>query len=103
MKIVWTDPAVEDLELVKEFISRGSEFYALRFVTNIFDAVENLVHFPTRGRRVPEADDDTIREIIYFPYRIMYRIKPDRIVILTIIHGARDVGAVSPKPWDLIS
>ena len=31
---------------------------------------------------------DTIRELIEFPYRIIYRIKPDRIDVLAVVHGA---------------
>lgn len=34
-------------------------------------------------------------------YRIIYRIEINRILILTIIHGARDLYRKSPKPWDI--
>lgn len=44
---------------------------------------------PFSGRRVPEYDDEDIREIIQKPYRIIYRIKPNQIDVLAIIHGTQ--------------
>ena len=38
---------------------------------------------------MPEYDADDIRELIEKPYRIIYRIKPDQIDVLAVIHGAR--------------
>ena len=41
------------------------------------------------GRTVAEYDAEDIREIIEKPYRIIYRIKPTRIEVLAVIHGAQ--------------
>jgi len=38
---------------------------------------------------VPEYDAEDIREVIKKPYRIIYRIKPDQIDVVAVIHGAR--------------
>jgi len=38
---------------------------------------------------VPEYQTDDIRELIEKPYRIIYRIKADRIDVVAVIHGAR--------------
>ena len=35
-----------------------------------------------------ENDIEHIRELIAKPYRIIYRIKPDQIDVLAVIHGA---------------
>lgn len=100
MKIEWTEPAVSDLEMVRDYIAKDSEFYALRFVERIFEVLEKVAVFPKSGRIVPEAEDNSIREIFFYSYRIMYRIKDDSILVLTIIHGARDLDGIKPKPWD---
>ena len=50
---------------------------------------------------VSEADRETIREILYQNYRIVYRIKSELIEILTVIHGRRDLGSIKPAPWDV--
>ncbi len=51
--LVWTEPAVDDLQAICDFISRDSEYYASVFIGNILDAVGNLVKFPDLGRVVP--------------------------------------------------
>ena len=45
--------------------------------------------FPMSGRTVPEYYTKDIRELIEKPYRIIYRIKPDQIDVLAVVHGAR--------------
>jgi toxin ParE1/3/4 len=55
MKILWTDPAVEDLRNLHSYIAKDSEVYAGSFVERIILAVEKLTNFPRLGRVVPEA------------------------------------------------
>ena len=102
MKIQWTEPAVSDMEMVRDYIAKDSESYALRFVERVFEILERISVFPNAGRIVPEAEDDSIREIFFYSYRIMYRIKDEKILVLTIVHGARDLGSIEPKPWNEI-
>ena len=101
MKIQWTEPAVLDLEDIRDFIARDSEYYALEFAGRIFNAVEQLKRFPQVGRRVPEVEDDRIREIIFHNYRIIYQIREQIILILGIIHAARDFSNMKPSPWEV--
>ena len=100
MKIEWTQPAVSDMEMIRDYIAKDSKLYALRFVERVFEALEKASVFPNSGRIVPEAEDNNIREILFYSYRIMYRVKVEKILVLTIIHGARDVGGIEPKPWN---
>ena len=53
--------------------------------------MERLLRFPKLGRVVPEAQDENIRELVHKNYRIIYRIAGERIEILTIVHGSRDL------------
>jgi addiction module RelE/StbE family toxin len=102
MKIEWTEPAQLDLESIRDYIKRDSEYYATRFVERIIEAVESLEKFPEMGRSVPEAEEENIRELLFYNYRIMYRVETERILILTITHGARDLSLKRPKPWEAI-
>jgi len=54
------------------------------------------------GRTVPEVEEETIRELLLHNYRIMYRVEADRILVLTVIHGARDLSQRKPKPWNIV-
>jgi len=102
MKIEWTEPALLDLENIRNYIKRDSEHYAIRFAGRIIEAVEGLEKFPEMGRSVPEAEEENIRELLFYNYRIMYRVETERISILTIIHGARDLSQKKPMPWDVV-
>jgi len=101
MKIRWTDPAIESLRSLHSYIATDSTVYASSFVQRIILAVERLTSFPRLGRVVPEADEETIRELLFQNYRIIYRIKNEMIEILTVIHGRRDLGSLEPPPWEI--
>jgi plasmid stabilization system protein ParE len=102
MKIEWTEPAISDLDGIRDYIGRDSEYYASRFIGRIIEAVERLMYFPEMGRRVPEAEEENVRELLFQNYRIMYRSEPQRILVLTVIHAARDISQKEPKPWDVV-
>ena len=102
MNISWTEPAVRDLESIKDFIARDSKYYANEFIERIFSIVENLMILPNRGRKVPEVDNENIKEIIFNNYRIIYRIEDfQNILILGIIHAAREIDKINPQPWEI--
>lgn len=88
-EIVWTLRATADLESIVEYIFRDSEFYATAVARELIAAARSLTTFVGRGRMVPEFEDPTVREIIVRRYRLIYRVKPERIEVLRIIHGAQ--------------
>ena len=102
MKLEWAEPAVLDLESIRDYIAKDSEYYAARFVARITEAAETLPNHPLIGRAVPEAEDNAIRELLFQNYRIIYRAESDRILILTVLHGGRDLSRLEPKPWDVV-
>ena len=96
-KIIWTFEAADDLEAIATYIARDSGFYARSFVREIRDASLSLKEFPERGRMVPEFSNAAVRELFIKEYRLIYRIEEFRIVVLGIIHGKRDLKALSEK------
>jgi addiction module RelE/StbE family toxin len=101
MRLEWTEPAVEDLTSIRDFIARDSPQYARQFVGRIIAAAERLKAFPEMGRRVPESLEEGIREILFNSYRIIYRREARRIRILTVLHASRDLARREPKPWEV--
>ena len=87
--INWSPEAVEDLELIAEYISRDSEFYARSVVSKIINASRSIPDQPFTGRIVPEFNDNTIRERFIYSYRLIYKIAGSIITIIAIIHGKR--------------
>lgn len=102
MKVEWAGPAVLDVRAIKAYISKDSEVYADRFAERIVEAAESLQSFPLRGRVVPDAKNDNIRELLFGSYRVIYHVEPTRLLIMTVIHGARDLARLEPKPWDVV-
>lgn len=49
-----------------------------------------LEQFPEMGRMVPEVGRKDFRELIWKGYRVMYRLKPDEVVVHIIRHGRQE-------------
>ncbi len=47
------------------------------------------IRHPQSGRMVPEYEDQQLRELIVFPYRMVYRVRQDRLDIIAVFHGAQ--------------
>ncbi len=101
MTILWTEPSLNDLKAIRDYIAKDSDTYAAGFVESLLSAVERLREFPRLGRVVPEAHAPDIRELIFRGYRIIYRVDQTAIEILAVIHGCRDFSGMSSKPWEV--
>lgn len=99
MRVEWSNFARDDLDNLVQHISRDSAFYAQLFGEKIVLATRRLKDFSESGRRIPEADEDDLREIIVQGYRVMYRIEPSSVLILAAMHGSRDLGNPDNQPW----
>ena len=83
---------MDDLDAVCLFIARDAPRYAEVFVERVLQAADRLAEFPRLGRVVPEIGQEDIREGIVRSYRIIYRLLPGDVEILTVHHGARPLG-----------
>lgn len=101
MRVEWSDFARDDLADMVAYIGRDSMLYAKTFGEKVVLATRRLNDFPESGRMIPEADDKTLREIIVQGYRVMYRLEHDRVLILAVMHGSRDLGNPENQPWDV--
>ena len=89
-QVNWSFQAIEDMDMIAEYISRDSYHYASVQLERFFEAVKVLETFPEFGKPVPEAARADIREIIIGSYRIIYRVISDDLLdVLTIHHSRR--------------
>jgi len=102
MILFWSTPAIDDLAGIRDYITQGSEYYAAEFIQRILQIVQKLERFPEIGRIIPEIQDPTGRELIFQNYRILYRLKPDRIDIAAVIHGRRDIRRKILERWEIL-
>ena len=72
-QVIWTEPALYDLDGIAEYIAFDKVDAAQRLVQKIFENVEHLERFPESGRILPELESSLYREIIVGPCRIFYR------------------------------
>jgi toxin ParE1/3/4 len=59
-------------------------------VQDIIEKSEDLKECRLIGRMVPELENQNIRELIVYPYRLIYKVSAGTIEILTLIHGKQD-------------
>ena len=88
-EVVWTDPAWDDLEAAAEYIARDSAFYAAALVQEVREAAASLAELAERGQTVPEFADESIRELLVKPYRLVYKLTDEHVFIVAFIHGAQ--------------
>jgi plasmid stabilization system protein ParE len=90
-KIIWSQRARDDLRDVVAFIAEDNRGVAESFGFRLISKVDLLGQFPHLGRVVPEEGDEDTRELILPPYRIIYRVFPEKqmVAVVRIWHGAR--------------
>jgi plasmid stabilization system protein ParE len=89
MKVVWTARARRHLQEIHDHIAQDQPGNAARFVAHLLERGEQIGDQPRSGRIVPEYQRETIREVLEGDYRIVYRIRSQRVDVLTVRHGAR--------------
>lgn len=89
--VLWTGPALADLIEIREWVERDSADAARRLAARIRGRVDELAVFPASGRVVPEIGIERYREVIVRPYRVIYEIRKNDIVILRVRHSRRDL------------
>lgn len=89
VKIVWTEPALSDLNEIAEYIAIDKFSAAKKLVLNVFSRVELLKESPNSGRKPPELSRSRYREVIVGPCRVFYRYNENKIFILYVMRSER--------------
>lgn len=96
-EVKWTGQAESDLEEIIQYIADSSPDRALQLLTEIRKKASDLTSFPERGRHVPELKflgNTTYREIIYRPWRIIYRIEHKQVLVMAVLDARRNLEVV---------
>ena len=94
-KLIIAPSARRDLHDIVVEIARDAPQRAIAFGDALLDRAEQAAEFPNSGRAVPEFHDIHLRELIYAPIRIIYRLRPDDCVeVVRFWHSARGI----PQP-----
>jgi toxin ParE1/3/4 len=90
-RVIWSPRALADVEAIAAYIASDSPAYAGAVVKRIINSTASLSRFPNSGRQVPELQDVSIRELLAYSYRIIYKVEKDEVLIVTVIHGKRNL------------
>ena len=90
-RIVWAQAAVQDLRQIVGFIASDDPAAAASLANRILTRLERASELPFSNRAVPEKGEESLREVILKPYRIIYQVDERReaINIVRVWHAAR--------------
>jgi plasmid stabilization system protein ParE len=98
----WTLGARDEPNDRVKYIGRDSPTFAAALSGRIVASVRGLRRHPRLGRVVPELGDETLRELIVGAYRVVYRVRGQRVGIIAVVHGSRDLQKhLQSGAWDL--
>ena len=90
-----TADALRDLEEIDDWIfANDSPARAAHVLDQIKAAIATLEHFPERGARPREllaVGMREYRETFFKPYRIVYRVEGNQVIVYLVADGRRDM------------
>ena len=91
--VIWSQSAKADLRSVHDFIAHDSRFYAKKVIQDIREKTDVLEQLPKAGKKVPELNEDHVRKLSLYSYRVVYEIGDQVIFVLAVVHKRRDLKA----------
>jgi toxin ParE1/3/4 len=90
-EIVWTVPALRELNDIADYISVSNQYAAEKLVTNIFSKIERLERHPESGKVPAEIPTFSYREVVVNPCRIFYKFESGKVFILHVMRQEQDL------------
>jgi len=91
-RIIWTEPALADLDQIADYIALDKPDAARRLVQRVFDSIERLSDFPEDGsipKELKKLRGNAYRHLVIPPLRIFYRIEDQEIFIIFVMRSER--------------
>lgn len=88
-QLEWTERALADLREIEDYIAADNPAAAGTWVARLIAKAETAARLPLAGRVVPEKARPDVREVLLRSYRIVYRVREEGIVVLTVFEGHR--------------
>lgn len=88
-EIIWTEPALGDLDAIADFIALENPAAASEVVQRVFDHVGQLAEHPESGSRPQELKRSRYRQIVEPPCRVFYRHDGKTVFILHVMRSER--------------
>lgn len=89
-----TEEAEEDLERIADYIALDNPARAISFLQELRGKCLALADMPERFPLVPRYEASGVRRRGHGNYLIFYRVEPEKVVIVHVLHGAQDYSAI---------
>jgi plasmid stabilization system protein ParE len=86
-QVIWTEPALNDLDAIADYIAVENPIAAGALVQRVFGHVDQLEAHPESGPRVPELKRSRYRQVVEPPCRVIYRFDGEKIFILHVMRS----------------
>lgn len=93
-QVAWTESATADLEAIVAYLAATSTEAAGRQYERLLSRARSLERLPRRGRVVPELARFGLRswrESVVAPYRLVYRVTGQQVLVLAVLDARRDL------------
>jgi len=90
MKVRLSRRSETDLEDIGDYIAADSPLAAIRFIRELRAVCEKIGQMPTAYRSRSELLDG-LRSCAFRRYAIFFVIRHDEVLILRVVHAARDI------------
>jgi toxin ParE1/3/4 len=87
MRLCWSERSINDLIAIQRHIAQHNPLTAKKWIVKIRRRAKSAADMPMAGRVVPEFNQKDIREVFLGNYRIVYRVRDNDILILTVFEG----------------
>ena len=88
-RVIWAEPALQDLDAIADFIALDDPGAAKRLVRTVFERVDQLGEFPELGSRPKDLRNTPHRRLVVKPILLYYRIVGSRIHIVYVTRSER--------------
>ena len=88
MKLVWLEPALEQLESILDYIAARNAPAAIRLQVAIETCAEGLADHPFMYR--PGRAEGTREAIVHPNYIVVYRVTVDAVEITAVVHARQE-------------
>lgn len=83
--IVRSDPALDQLEEIAEYIALDKPAGASGRIKKVFSTEDRLESFPESGHTLPELSNSIYREVYFKTCTIIYRFEGDVVLIVHVM------------------
>ncbi len=90
-EIVWTEPAVGDLDAIADYIAIENPAAAAELVRRVLHHVEQLADHPESGSRPLELKRSRYRQIVEPPCRVFYRHDGSTVLVLHVMRSEQQL------------